>query len=140
MFRQRTVTLIAFWLAVASFPAMAQNSNKNERIVNEVAGAYVECGVYFQVVADCIGPQDAATAASFHQLRNEAFAAAIMAGRSIGLLDETAKARADMFGREAMKAIANNCMNISILYQKHNDACTALVRDAEDYAHRYQVN
>jgi hypothetical protein len=87
-------TLIASWLALAALPAVAQNSNEKKRIVNELAGAYVECGVYFQLMADCIGPQDAATAAAYHQLRNEAFAAAIVAGRSIGLLDETAKARA----------------------------------------------
>jgi hypothetical protein len=42
-----------------------------------------------------------------------------------------------MFGQEAMKAIAGNCMNISILYQKYKDACTVLVRDPAGNAERY---
>ena len=105
--------------------------------MNELAGAYVECGTYFELMAHCIRSQDPDTAAAYDHLRNETFASAIVAGRSIGLLDETAKARADMFGREAMKAIAGNCMNISILYQKYKEACTVLVRDPAGYAERY---
>jgi hypothetical protein len=130
-------TLMASWLALTAQAAMVHNSTGGERLANELAGAYVECGTYFQLVAQCIRPQDPDTAAAYDHLRDETFAAAVIAGRSIGLLDETAKARAQMAGQEAMKAIAGNCMNISILYQRYKDAYTVLVRDPAGYAERY---
>jgi len=57
---------------------------------------------------------------------------AYLAADAIGMKQEALLAKVKMMTAGQRKDIANHCMNISILMQRHLDSCQVVMRDPAD--------
>lgn len=94
---------------------------------NTISHDLVTCAAYFFIASDALA-RNANTEAGlqYQEAGHKAFELATAAGDIAGLLAETHTARLEIGLNEMKKRIANDYVNISILFNDHAEQCISL--------------
>lgn len=110
-------------------------SNATEQITqvaNNFAHENMICGAYYMFVSKCMGNRgsnDKPLADQYMYAAKIFVGRSISAGKTIGLSDKATNARMSIAIDDMKSDTENNCINISVLYQKYAHKCKSLMDD-----------
>jgi hypothetical protein len=95
---------------------------------NNLAHEHLICAAFSSIVAACMiaRDKDDPTGARYKEIGAAMTERGVRIGEVAGVSFEASKARLEMAYESMMTKIEKSCSNISILLQKHLDACVAL--------------
>jgi hypothetical protein len=99
--------------------------------LNNLSSDLQQCFIYNTVGAQCFGEKEPALKARIQAIADQQNNLSISVGRMAGISDKAFLARTEMFMKEMKDDLENDCINISVILNKHAMKCKSLMEGFE---------
>lgn len=121
---KKLITVCLTLLGAAAGSVSGQTMDRHQ--LNQLQEEATVCAVFYDVSGTCIGAGDPQLAARYSQTSSAMLMGAMHVGRSIGMTDEAISSRYALAFRRIREDMRSDCVNISIIINRHAQACRNL--------------
>lgn len=129
-------TSLVIAMALVAGIAIAQEESPVNQSFEEDSGFYAECTSYYELVVDAVeSTGEAETAQVYTDLKDTAMLYAFvlaLPGRDENMAAEVVNARIELYKKKMMEDIGGRNENLSILINRHGEACLAAVQEPRE--------
>ncbi|MCH9808454.1 MAG: hypothetical protein K0U74_12035 [Alphaproteobacteria bacterium] len=116
--------LVAFCFPALTAAPVSGNDDK-AKVFADVSGYASECWAYFNTVSRCLS-KDPNLKKTYDGLAEQMLQASFFLGKEAGMSDAALQSRMRLNNSSMEDAISSNCVNFSVLIEKHQQRCVAL--------------